>query len=686
MRVATDIGGTFTDLVYLDEETNEIGLAKASTTPPDFDQGVLAVLEKAEIGERSDVSSFIHGTTVVINTITERTGSKTALVTTKGFRDVLDITRSNRPGIYDFRFKKPIAFVPRRLCFEVAGRIDHHGHELVALSRSDVEAAAEAAAREGVDAIAVCFLHSYANPEHEVQAGKILAELLPDTWVTLSHEMTQEWREYERSSSAVLNAYVQGSTSRYLDALRRGIASKGIRDRLYVMQSSGGVMSFDRAERTPLNLIESGPVAGVIGSLAIGELTGSANIISFDVGGTTAKTSLVEGGEVKITTDYKIEAGPTFPGYPVKIPVVDIVEIGAGGGSIAWIDEAGGLSVGPRSAGAVPGPACYPNGGTEPTVTDANLLVGRINPDYFLGGEIEVSLDRARAAMESIAGHVGVDVDEAALGVVRMANAKMVNAIRLVSTRRGYDPRDFSLVAFGGGGPMHAAAMAAELLVDTVVVPPAPAHFSAWGMLMTDLRLDVVRTRVVREEELELVGLNEIWGELENLAASRFDDMVATLEEAAVRYVRVADMRYRGQEHTVPVPVAAGQIDEGELESIRQRFHDVHEQHYTFRLDAQVEFVNFRVGVVGRTDKPSLPAIARGNGDASAALKGERLVDFDERGRHATAIYERSRLGAGDVLDGPAVVEEPACCTVVFPDQRLTVDEWGNLVIRLEGR
>jgi N-methylhydantoinase A len=420
----------------------------------------------------------------------------------------------------------------------------------------------------------------------------------------------------------------------------------------------------------------------VIGAAVIGELIGSSNLITLDIGGTTAKTALIENGDLRLTTEYKIEWRPDYPGYPIKVPVVDIVEIGAGGGSIAWFDEAGKLSVGPRSAGAVPGPACYPNGGSEPTVTDANLVAGRIDPEYFLGGEIRVSVDRARTALEHVAEPLGVDVDEAALGVVRMANANMVNAIKLVSVRRGYDPRDFDMVAFGGGGSMHAAALAAQMRIGRVIVPPAPAHFSAWGMLMTDLRADWIRTGVLRSDEIEVDTLTAIWVELEDAALRYFEE--EGLERERIRFTRSADLRYKGQEHTVQVPIRGATLGTGDLGVIDRRFHELHEQQYTFRLDAPIEFVNFHLTAFGAVEKPMLPRVPAGARDPVAARKGERVVDFDELGRHQAAIYERSELGSGAHIEGPAVIEDPAASTVLFPGQRLDVDEWGNLILEGE--
>jgi N-methylhydantoinase A len=682
LKVATDIGGTFTDLVYLDTDDGSIGLAKASTTPPNFERGVVDALDKAGIDASSNVVSFAHGSTVVINALTERKGSVTALITTAGFRDALEITRANRPDLFNLRFAKPEPFVERALRFEVRERLDFRGDVVVELDEADVERAATEAAAAGAEAIAICFLHSYANPAHERRCAEVVRRVLPDTPVTMSHEISMEWREYERTSTAVLNAYVQSVAARYLDELSGELEARGIDKGRYVMQSSGGTTSFERAKERPITLVESGPVAGIMGAAIIGKAIGRPDVIALDIGGTTAKTSLIEHGTVKVTTEYRIGWEPASPGYPIKVPVVDIVEIGAGGGSIAWLDDADGLHVGPRSAGAKPGPACYPEGGSEPTVTDANLIAGRIDPEYFLGGEIKVSLERAKAAMQRIAGPLGVSVEEAALGVIRVANANMVNAIKLVSVRRGHDPRDFDLVAFGGGGSMHAAALAGELRIARVIIPPAPGLFSAWGMLMTEERGDWVRTHVAQTDVLDLDHLNAVWGELESSASAYFD--AGDAQDGDVVLTRSADMRYKGQEHTVKVPVGAGTVDGEMLAEVERRFAELHERHYTFRLDATpVEFVNLHLTALRPQADARVLAPEFRDGDVADALRGHRMVHFDQAGRHEAAIYEREALPTGQVVDGPAVVEEPAASTLVFPGQRFSVDEWSNVVIDL---
>jgi N-methylhydantoinase A len=671
-RVAVDIGGPFTDLVHLDAESGAVGAAKASTTPRRFEDGVLEALGQADL---DGVDFLAHGTTVIINALTERKGATTALITTRGFRDVLEIQKANRPDLYNLLYRKPEPFVRRRLRLEVTERVSYKGEVLTPLDEEDVRRAAADARRLGAEAVAISFLHSYANPAHERRAAEIVGEEWPEAPVAVSHELTSEWREYDRTSTVVLDAYVKPIAAGYLAALGQRLEEAGIRPEThYCMQSNGGISRFDVAAKAPIQLVESGPVGGVIGAAAIGRLIGERNLITLDIGGTTAKASLVEGDAVQLAVDYAIERTPSFAGYPIKVPVVDIVEIGAGGGSIAWIDPAGALKVGPRSAGAEPGPACYGWGGTEPTLTDANVLAGRINPGYFLGGKISLDVDGARAAFAPIAEALEVSVDDAALGVIRIANANMIHLLKLVSVRRGRDPRDFAIVAFGGGGSMHACALARELQVPRVIVPPNPGHFSAWGMLTSDLRHDVAQTRVGRVDRIAAEEIAEIWSVLEGRLVATFGE--EGLAAGQVAFARAADMRYAGQEHTVRVPAGEGDA----LDEIERRFHDLHEQLYTFRLSTPIEFVNFRVTGVGTVPKPELRRLA-GGGEAAAASKGSRDVDFDALGRREAQVFERALLGPGSELEGPAVVEEPAASTVVFPGQRLRVDDFGNLLI-----
>lgn len=678
MRVASDIGGTFTDLVYLDPETGKMGTTKVSTTPANFAAGVVASLRKAAFS-LPDTSFFVHGSTIIINALTERKGAKTALITTRGFRDVLEIGRANRPALYNLAYAKPKPFVPRYLRLEVRERMNHHGEELEPLHEDDVRRAVEVCQKEGVEAIAVCFLHSYANASHEIRCCDLIRELAPEIPVTASCEITQEWREYERSSTVVLNSYVLPAAQFYLGNLEQNLTSLGMAKVYHLMQSNGGTATFDRGKEVPINAIESGPVAGVIGAAVIGQLLGEPNIISLDVGGTTAKTSLVKNGTPRITTEYKIEWRRDYAGYPVLTPTVDIVEIGAGGGSIAWLDEAGSLRIGPASAGADPGPACYGKGGRQPTVTDANVLAGRINPDYFLGGEIKLDLRSAKQAMQPLADHFKLSLEEAAMGVIRLADAHMVNVIKLVSVRRGHDPRDFVLVAFGGGGAMHASALARELRVKKVLIPTHPGVFSAWGMLMTDLRQDFIRTFIRRTDQIDPAALTGIFNEMEGQALLNLQAQGVAAEHVFFR--RWADMRYKGQEHTVKVPVPAGEIGAAQLQDLNEQFHQLHQQAYTFRLAAPIELVNYHLTATGMVEKAKLQKISRGPDRLDQARKGERRVNYDELGFHPSPIYERDLLPLNQPFSGPMIIEEPTSTTVVFPDQQVTRDEYGFLHI-----
>jgi N-methylhydantoinase A len=679
LRVAVDIGGTFTDLVVFDETAGTTFETKASTTPADFAQGVLETIRAGNVAPEA-IGYLVHGTTVVINAITQRAGVTTALVTTMGFRDALAIGRGNRPDMYNLKFHKPEPFVPRRLRFEVRERVAADGTVGMPIHLCDLDVVAQACRDQGVEAVAICFLHSYAHPEHERQAAEYLGRLLPGVTISTSSEITKEWREYERSSTVVLNAYVQPILDRYLAKLEEDLRALRVPGRLFAMLSNGGTAAFESARRQPIQLVESGPAGGIIGAALVGEQIGEPNVISLDVGGTTAKCSLIEGGDVKIAGDYRLAWTPLSPGYPVRVPVVDIVEIGAGGGSVAWFDEGGALRVGPRSAGAEPGPACYGRGGTEPTVTDAMLIAGVLDPASFLGGRLVVEVALARTAYEPVAERLGVSVEAAAAGVIRLVNEATIDALKLVSVRRGYDPRDFSLVAFGGGGPMHAAALASELGVKRVVIPPFPGTFSAWGMLMTRPRVDLTRTRVTRLDTAHPGEIDEVFCELENEARGRLIEQGFASEQIA-GHRRSLDMRYHGQEHTVRVPLPPGErVAQPTLEAA---FHTLHRRSYTFALvDTPVEIVNFRTISTVEMPRPTMRRVRLGGNDATGGAESRRRrVDFGDGVRRETAILSRSSLPVGFAAVGPAIVEEASATTVVLPGQRLKVDRFGNLVI-----
>ncbi|MFD1647934.1 hydantoinase/oxoprolinase family protein [Haloarchaeobius litoreus] len=674
-RVAVDIGGTFTDLVAVRD--GGLTLAKASTTPSNFAGGVLDAVEKGDLSLAS-VDQFVHGTTVVINAITERTGEATALLTTEGFRDVLDVTRANRPDMFNYQYEKPEPFVPRRHRWEVPERVDQAGEPIQPLDEDAVREAAREIRDAGFDTVAVSYLHSYENPEHERRTRELVEEVHPDAYVTLSHELTKEYREYERTNTAVLNSYVRPIADEYLDTLAGQLGERGFDGNTYAMKSNAGTASFAEARRRPVEMVESGPVGGVYGSAHVGRQLGEPDVVSFDMGGTTAKTSVVQDGEVTIDTDYWLESSPRDEGYPLKIPVVDIVEIGAGGGSIAWVDRGGSINVGPKSSGADPGPACYGRGGTEPTVTDANLLTGRLNPDYFLGGDMSLDVDAAETALEPLADAFDTSVREAAHGVLRVVNSNMANALKQVSIRRGHDPRDFVMVASGGAGPLHAGTLGRELGVKETVVPRAPGQFSAWGMLMTDLRKDFARTHVL---PFDADTADEVAGIVAELEAEARDAYATEdVDEDDLVLERSVDLRYAGQEHTVNTPLGDGPVDASEVTSTIERFHERHERTYNFRLDDPCEVVNVRLTASAPMPKPEVESVVT-DGDPADAIKDTREVDFATEGVHDARVYERDALPTDTRIDGPAVVEEPACTTLVHPGQTLSVDTFGHLHI-----
>jgi N-methylhydantoinase A len=684
LRAATDVGGTFTDLVYFATDpatgAQEVVTAKADTTPPDFERGVLDVIDRSGVGA-AEIVSLAHGTTVVINALTERKGVLTGLITTEGFRDSLEIARGNRPDFFNLHYVKPPPFVPRYLRREIPGRLAQDGTERRPLDLSGLEAIIDDFRREGVQGLAICLLHSYANPAHEQAVLDAVRELWPEVSAVASHQITREWREYERTSTAVLSAYVQPIAERYLTRLWAGVRERGFSGQLYIMQSNCGVDSVDKTREIPITMVESGPASGVWGAAELGRLIGEPNIIALDIGGTTAKCSLIDSGQVKVISDYWIERSRLSAGYPILVPVVDLVEIGQGGGSIAWVDEFERLHVGPQSAGAIPGPAAYAKGGTEPTTTDANLALGRINPDYFCGGQIQADMAAVDRVLRPVAARLDVDAPEAARAIVRIANNNMVNALKLVSLNRGYDPRDFTLVAFGGGGGMHAVALAAELGIGKVVIPRAAEVFSAWGMLMSDLRRDYFVTRLLTLTAENAAALDALLAEIIDRARGQFAD--ERVEPARVSFLRYGKLRYENQEHSVEVVLPDGEIDPSATEEIANRFHIAYEREYTYRLDAPVEFVGAHViaiADVGKLKPARLPANGR---SLEEARKPDRCVDYATAGIHRASIYAGELLEPGMRFDGPAVVETAGSTIAVHPENEVTVDDYGNVLITI---
>jgi N-methylhydantoinase A len=676
IRLAVDIGGTFTDLVAVDS-AGQVVRAKADTTPGRLDRGVLAALERSGVPAAS-VGAFIHGTTVVINAVTERRGVPTALVTTRGFRDVLQIGRANRPDLYNLAYRKPVPFVPRHLRFEVGERMSYRGDVIEPVSDGDLAGVGDRLAEAGVEAVAVCLLHAWANPAHEEQVAAALAARLPGVPVLVSHQISRQWREYERSSTTVLSAYVQPVVASYLGSLEQALRSAGVCGPLHVMRSNGGVCSFGQAAGAPIGLLESGPVAGVTAAAELGRRLGARHVLALDIGGTTAKTAAVRDGQVRVDSLHHIGRTPVSAGYPVQAATVEIVEIGAGGGSVAWADDAGGLHVGPRSAGPEPGPACYGRGGAEPTLTDANLAAGRIDPGYFLGGTMPLDTGAAQRALAGLGDRLGTDAAAVARGVIRYAVAQMSHALRLVTLRRGYDPRDFAFVAYGGAGPLHAALLARELGITRTIIPPGPGHFSAFGMLAGPLRADAVRTVV---GPLDGTDLTAAFAQAQQAALGELGSGTGT------EITRYAELRYQGQEHTleVPVPEDGSTGGRGEwLAQMRNAFDRRCLEAYAFQLDVPLEVVSVRVSAAAPT-----PAFTWPSDDAAGAAGppgSSRRVDFDTHGGVLEVpVIGRAGLGTGR-RDGPCVVEEPAATTLVLPGQAVSRDEMGNLVIEEQAR
>ncbi len=694
-RLGIDIGGTFTDAILIDEGTGALRIGKVPSTPRDPSVGFMDAAHRLrrESGiAPADISYIVHATTVATNAIIEGKTARTGFITTEGFRDILEIARQIRPSLYDLHFEKPPPLVPRYLCFGVGERLDAQGQVLATLDEEALRAAGEQLRREEVEAIAVCFLHAYVNPEHEMRARRILQEVFPDALVSLSSEVAPEFREYFRASTTVINAGIRPVVGRYLHRIETRLRQEGVSAELLVMQSSGGVLSFAAAGEKPVFMVESGPAAGVIASTYLGKALKRADVISFDMGGTTAKTALVQDGMPRITTDYEVggaagagTGSAPGSGYPIRTPVIDLVEIGAGGGSIAWVDSGGGLRVGPRSAGADPGPVCYGEGGVEPTITDANLVLGRLSPRYFLGGEMVLDVEAAqRAIEEKCAGPLGLEGVEAAHGIVEIANAAMVNALRLVSVQRGFDPRDFVLVAFGGAGPVHANQLAAAHEIPTTLIPMSPGTFSAMGLLVTDLRHDYSTTFIHRVDELDPDAVAATYQKLEAEGRTRFAR--EGVSEQDMLFLRQVDMRYVGQSYELTVAVPPGALSPVKIAQVVARFHAEHDRAYGFSApDEPAEWVNLRLMATGKIAKPRLRELEGRAGKVAQARKEIRPVYFAENGGYVDCpIYDRYLLGAGGVVPGPAIVEEMDSTTVIHPHYRAVVDLYGNLVLEKE--
>ena len=675
--LAVDIGGTFTDLIGFDDEAGAFLQAKSLTTPAELGQGVIDCIRQSGVRPAA-VSELIHGSTIAINTLIERKGARTGLVVTRGTRDVYIIGRGNRPESYNLFFHRHRPLVSRQLTREVEERLLSSGDAEEPLQKASVVEACKALKAAGVEAVAVCFLHSYANPKHERIAGAMIRKAMPDVYLSLSHDILREYREFERMSTTVVNAYIGPKVGGYVKSLKSSLGGIGFAGDLSIMRSNGGVMTPDVATERPVAMMESGPVGGIIASARVGQQLGFPNVISFDMGGTTAKASLIRAGEPMLAPGYYV--GGYASGHPVMLPMIDVVEVGAGGGSIAWLDDIRALKVGPQSAGADPGPICYRGGGAQPTVTDANVVLGRIDPDNFLGGTMKLDAEGARRGIkEKVADPLKLDTVAAAQAIVDISIHKMSLAVREVSVAKGYDPRDFALVASGGAGPLHVCAIARELFIPSVIVPLFPSHFSALGMLLADERHDFIRTVY---SDLASVDFTKL--------VSVHDEMVAEAK-ASLRHGKDAqyqvhlDIRYVGQEFTLSVPVGLAQLKRGDRGAIRTAFDRLYEQRYAhYSPEEPVEMVNIRVAAIGKRPKLAFPGLAAAG---AAAPSGERSAYFSSAGKPVTAkVYQRDHLGAGVHIAGPALVQEHGTTTVLFENDACKVATSGELIIAVGGR
>jgi N-methylhydantoinase A len=670
--IGVDVGGTFTDVVVYDEATGALDVAKSPTTRADPTVGLLNALGKVSVSP-AQAGRVVCGTTIGTNAILERTGAPVWVITTRGFRDTLEIARTNRTILYDIRARKPAPVVPRARVIEVDERVAFDGTVVRPLRDEDVRAAIDrirtATNGGGPGAVVLCFLHSYVNPTHERAAARLVAEALPGWFLCTSQEVLPELREYERFSTATLNAYIGPTVGGYLNRLGRALADHGYGGRVFVTTSSGGIMTSEVAARFPVHTVLSGPAGGVAAAVNLGRLTGHRNLITYDMGGTSTDVCLVEDLEPTLTTEQHIA------GLPNRTPQIEINSIGAGGGSVASLDDGGALRVGPRSAGATPGPACYGRGGTEPTITDANLILGRMSGDLPLVGELALDEALGRRALRTLLEHMTGLADEAALadGIIRIAVARMVSAIKEISIAKGHDPRDFVLVAYGGAGPMHAAFIAEELELPRVIVPPAPGNFSAFGSLISDLRRDYVRTRLTQTRRAEFAEVDRTFAELEREA--RAELAAEGVSPEGISTVRALGMRYVGQSWELIVRLPAALDSMAALET---EFHQTHERRYGHASDGPAEIVNFRLTAIGAVPKPS-PTPWTVKGALAAASREERTVHFGEMQR--VPIYARERLPAGETVAGPALVEEMGATTVIPPGWDGVIGTWGELTL-----
>lgn len=663
-KVSADIGGTFTDIV-VEDGAGGVRIGKVPTTKENPALGVLRGIGEL-VSDPSEIDFFVHGTTVGLNAFLERRGAKTMLIMTGGVSDTYTIARGHREELYKLHYRKPEQLVPRCNVHEVTERLAWDGSVITELAEGDFDPIIEKAKAEGFAAIAVCFLHAYTNPAHELRAREILKAALPDVSVSLSHQVAPEWREVERASSTVMDAYVAPVVELYLNTLKAELAKSGMEKTVHVMGSSGGVMTDRLAKERPIATLMSGPVGGSIGGCELSRRTGLGNLLCVDMGGTSFDLSLVIDGQPEMTSETVLE------GLPLLMSIVSIDTVGAGGGSIAWV-EAGGLRVGPHSAGSYPGPVCYSRGGTEPTVTDANLFLGRLGDDSLLDGKMKLDSAATGKAMAELGAKIGLSDRELAEGILAISNAKMADAMRTITVGQGIDPRDFTLVAFGGAGPMHAVELARELDMTQILIPRFPGTFSAWGMLQSDIRHDLMLSHIGVMSEIDASKLNAEFADLEKQGRDKLRD--ENVPESAMAFARSVDLRYQGQEYSINVPIEA----DDSVAAILGRFHSLYERRYGHsQPETETEIISLRLAATGRFEHGGNDAAYKA--EPGEAQVGTRDVIFDGA-THETPIVKRARLEPGKTLASPAIVEEESATTVVPPGYTISIDIFGNMLI-----
>ena len=673
-RIGVDIGGTFTDIVYFDDNSADVIIDKVRSTPQDVGQAVLTVIEKIKV-DLPGINQFIHGTTVGLNALLERKGSKIGLITTKGFTDVLEMARGNSKELYNFLWRKPKPLVPRYLRFGVSERIDYQGQIIEELNEEELKDIVQKLKQNGVEAIAVSLLHSYANPENEQKIEKIIKAIWPEVTISLSHQIAREYREYERTSTTVIDAYTKKKIVQYLGLLSDRFKNRGFNGQILIA-GSGGVVGVKAAESNSLCTMSSGPSGGAVGSARLANLTGNRNLMIMDVGGTSFDVAVIKDG----TNIERYES--ELMGLPVLTQSIDIRSIGAGGGSIARVDEGGLLIVGPESAGANPGPMCYDTGGTEPTVTDAALVNGLIDQYNFIGGAYSLNMDLAVKGIRGIAAKLGLDVNKAADGILAVARNNMTIACSEILIGQGYDPRDFAILAYGGGGGIFAEGIARDMKISRVIVPPYPGVFCAWGMLGMNIVHTFSQTHNRSINNLNMQDIGDIFQEMKNQALDNLKE--EKVPEEAMEIVQSLDMSYAGQGHYVEVPLKDILLEEQSKAKISELFHRLHEIKYGHRLEAPIRITNVRMKAIGKLKEVPVKEIETGGEIRKSAIKPDRRV-YMEGAFIDCKIYDREKLQAGNTLIGPAIVDEPHHTTIVGEGQNLSVDKWGNLVIDLRG-